>query len=314
MTYAIITYEECIAGQNMKKQLLSLFDFKDTGETFEENPVYSFSSNGTVLCKLYTTKTKHIICEHIDLRIPEDKIIFATTHRSEQGVVSLCVHVPGNWDRADLGGEEKFICTSMPFEMRVALLEMQKLAAGSDFEVTIEATHHGPAVNKPVMFIEIGSSDEHWHREDAGIINAKTIMQVVSKRSRIDPERADARKESASVGQNEQDSKAEGLAQTMEKLHEGFPPAVVVLGGGHYNQTANKLISKTEYSVGHICPKYALDKLTPKLLSDAVKKTPGFEMVVLDWKGLGGEKQRVSEMLDTLGIRYERWKNLMKED
>lgn len=304
MTYAIITYEECIAGQNMKKHLLSLFDFKDTGEKFEDNPVYSFSSDGRVLCRLYTTKTKHIICEHIDSRIPEEKIIFATTHRSEKGVVSLCVHVPGNWNRSDLGGEEKFICTAMPFEMRTALLEMQKLAASSDFEVTIEATHHGPAVEKPVMFIEIGSSDEHWHREDAGIINAKTIMHVIECGANQKQTCADAHNETSDKHTTQYDKANSSITTTK---------SVVVLGGGHYNQVANKIISKTDYAVGHICPKYALEKLTPELLQDAIAKTPGFEMVVLDWKGLGGEKQHIVEMLDALEVKYERWKNLFKE-
>lgn len=271
MTYAIITSADCIAGQNIKQKLLEIFPFKDTGEKFDGEVVYSISG-----ARVYTSREKHIFCEHIDTRVPEDKIIFPSTHRSEQGVKSLCVHVPGNWGKADLGGEEGKICSSMPQEMRTALLKLKELASGSDFEVTIEATHHGPAVDKPVMFIEIGSNETNWREDAAGIIIAKAIMHTIS---------------------STQQSKS-----------------VVILGGGHYNQAANKVLARTEYSVGHICPKHSLPLLTERLLKDAVEKTPGFEMVLLDWKGLGSEKDKVKRMLEELGINYHKYQKLTKEE
>ncbi|XP_022736518.1 D-aminoacyl-tRNA deacylase-like isoform X2 [Durio zibethinus] len=36
-----------------------------------------------------------------------------------------------------------------------------------EFEVTLEATHHGPEINSPTMFVEIGSAEEYWYRQDA---------------------------------------------------------------------------------------------------------------------------------------------------
>ncbi|PKU66115.1 D-aminoacyl-tRNA deacylase [Dendrobium catenatum] len=36
-----------------------------------------------------------------------------------------------------------------------------------EFEVTLEATHHGPVVSTPTMFLEIGSTEEYWGRQDA---------------------------------------------------------------------------------------------------------------------------------------------------
>ncbi|KAL3716617.1 hypothetical protein ACJRO7_008231 [Eucalyptus globulus] len=33
--------------------------------------------------------------------------------------------------------------------------------------VTLEATHHGPEISSPAMFIEIGSTEEYWERQDA---------------------------------------------------------------------------------------------------------------------------------------------------
>ncbi|KAI3686563.1 hypothetical protein L1987_80242 [Smallanthus sonchifolius] len=36
-----------------------------------------------------------------------------------------------------------------------------------EFEVTLEATHHGPITDSPTMFVEIGSTEEYWKRQDA---------------------------------------------------------------------------------------------------------------------------------------------------
>ncbi|KAL0364431.1 UNVERIFIED_CONTAM: D-aminoacyl-tRNA deacylase [Sesamum angustifolium] len=36
-----------------------------------------------------------------------------------------------------------------------------------EFEITLEATHHGPETHSPTMFVEIGSTEEYWKRQDA---------------------------------------------------------------------------------------------------------------------------------------------------
>ena len=316
MTYAIITSKECIAGQNIHMRLLELFPFKETGELFDGAPVYAADN-----CRLYTAKERHIFCEHIDERIPEDKIIFPSTHRSEQGVKSLCVHVTGNWGPADLGGEPGFLCTSMPREMRTALLKLHELAgadnyaAGSKYDITIEATHHGPAVDKPVMFIEIGCREDDWKDEEAGTIIAKTIMHVV-KRFKIQHRSSD------DTGGTECPASPDGATPRDGPDAVGLGPAengaesckaVVILGGGHYNQIGNKILAKTDYAVGHICPKHSLPLLTGPMLEQAIAKTPGFEQVILDWKGLGTEKDRVMKLLEERKIPFGRYKDFVKE-
>jgi D-aminoacyl-tRNA deacylase len=39
-------------------------------------------------------------------------------------------------------------------------------------QITLEATHHGPITNKPTMFLEIGSTEEYWKRQDAAQVMA----------------------------------------------------------------------------------------------------------------------------------------------
>ncbi|XWS64161.1 hypothetical protein CRYUN_Cryun06bG0162600 [Craigia yunnanensis] len=46
-----------------------------------------------------------------------------------------------------------------------------------EFEVTLEATHHGPITTKPTMFLEIGSTDEYWKRQDAAQVIALLVWE-----------------------------------------------------------------------------------------------------------------------------------------
>ncbi|KAG0499031.1 hypothetical protein HPP92_003722 [Vanilla planifolia] len=39
-------------------------------------------------------------------------------------------------------------------------------------QVTLEATHHGPVVSTPTLFLEIGSTEEYWGRQDAAQVIA----------------------------------------------------------------------------------------------------------------------------------------------
>ncbi|XP_048618224.1 D-aminoacyl-tRNA deacylase-like [Brassica napus] len=41
-----------------------------------------------------------------------------------------------------------------------------------EFEITLEGTHHGPITSKPTMFLENGSTEEYWKRQDAAQVMA----------------------------------------------------------------------------------------------------------------------------------------------
>ena len=85
----------------------------------------------------------------------------------------------------------------------------------------------------------------------------------------------------------------------------------MLLGGGHYNSAANKIMERTEYAVGHICPKYALANLDSEMITQAIEKTiPKPSLVALDWKGLGQEKERIVNLLDEMNIKYKKSKSM----
>jgi len=139
----------------------------------------------------------------------------------------------------------------------------------TDIEIDIEATHHGPHINKPSIFVEIGSSEKEWINPEYGKRIAEAIQKVF----------------------------------TMEVKEI---ETCIVLGGGHYNQTAKKILSKTEFGVSHMCPKYNLEYFTEEILEEAMQDA---SFVVLDWKGMK-DKERIVALLDQHNIKWKKAKDL----
>ncbi|MGM5482635.1 MAG: D-aminoacyl-tRNA deacylase [Nanobdellota archaeon] len=200
-------------------------------------------------------------------------VIFATRHVSKEKRPCFCVHTPGNWSTAKMGGKDNELCMSFASLQREFYLELVKNNT-LDFDVTMEATHHGPLIDKPCLFVEIGSSEVEWKNQDSGKIIAHTINQVLKRKI---PNKT----------------------------------AIVGIGGPHYCNNFNKLLERTEYAVGHVCPKYMLQDFNSEILKQAIDKTyEGSSLVVLDWKGLGNYKQNVLSIVEKLGINYKKIKDL----
>ena len=271
MKHSIIVSTKDIAGMNIKERL------KERGfvESEEETSGHKVLVNPAGV-KLYTTDKDTIYSEGVDTELEGDRVIFATRHSSCSCKKTLSVHVSGNWGKAEAGGRDRKLCAAMPSEMRKAFLYLNERCI-EGYEVSMECTHHGPLIEKPCMWIEIGSEESSWQDKKAAGLIADAIIEVINNDT------------------------AEGKS-------------VIVLGGGHYNQVANKLILRTEYSVGHICPKHQLELLDKEMLAQAIEKNPGFEMCVLDWKGMGPAKQEVIALLEKERVRYERYQSLVKTD
>ncbi|NQU79542.1 hypothetical protein HQ545_07270 [Candidatus Woesearchaeota archaeon] len=273
MKPSIVVSSQDPAGINIRDVLVELQGFTDSGTIFNTFPVYSKEG-----INLYTIKERTIDAEHVDEDIDGDFIIFVTKHQAESGKKCLCVHTPGNWAKAEVGGKDKTLCTAMPAMMKSALKKILSIYDGDEFDITMECTHHGPELKKPCLFIEIGSTEEEWSRKDLGKIMANVVNFLI-----MNP-------------------------PTKKK-------GVVVIGGGHYNQVATKVMLKTDYAVGHVCPKHLLSVLDEEMLRQAIEKNGNnFEMVILDWKGLGSEKQRIMDIIGSLGLNHERYQKMIHEE
>jgi D-aminoacyl-tRNA deacylase len=205
-----------------------------------------------------------------------DFIIFASKHSSGQGEKALAIHSVGNFHTADFGGEKGKVGKSSAMFQKQLFENLKKNVKKhelKDFVVTMEATHHGPLINKPCVFIEIGSSDLEYGNRRAGFIIAKTI------------------------------------SETIESFKENpYNEVAIGIGGPHYCPNFNKLQENSNAAISHVIPQYALP-LTEELIQEAIDKTEEeVDLVILDWKGLGTseKRQELINILDKLHVRYEK--------
>ncbi len=281
MKTAIITSNKDTASMNIRENLLKYHSFEKTEKGYDSYDIYRHIDNAktdqdTILV---TANKESLDCEDIDKEIDADFFIFATRHQSSAGTPSLSVHTPGNWSQADCGGRGEKLCISPALHLRAAYLDLLENAKCMEHEITVEQTHHGPYIKKPCMFIEIGSCKEYWKDTAAGKIIADCIIRLI----------------------NNKDIDKQEIKTAM------------VLGGGHYNQVANKIMARTDIAIGHICAKFLLGKLDVLMLKQAIEKhTTKVDMIILDWKGLGQHKKHVNSLLEEIDMPVKRAKKLLK--
>ncbi len=49
-----------------------------------------------------------------------------------------------------------------------------------DYEVSYECTHHGPSINVPTMFVELGSSPKQWNDKLAAQTVARAALASIA--------------------------------------------------------------------------------------------------------------------------------------
>ena len=203
----------------------------------------------------------------------EEDIIVLSKHKSSAGTKSLTTHSLGNFGKADFGGIEKKLCSSLPRIQTNFLRGLTARNKSDEYTVCYEVTHHGPYTKKNVCFIELGSSIYEWNNKDEARVIAQTVIEDTQK-------------------------------ENDDKIVIGF-------GGGHYAPEFTKLALRKPYSFGHICPQYALDDLDADLLEQMITKT-GAQEIIIDWKGLKGNKDKVVSLCEKSGLPFERVQRLLK--
>jgi D-aminoacyl-tRNA deacylase len=274
---AIIISKTDIASCNIFDNLIKLKDWEKKGE-FLDNPLFFHDD----LC-IATIPDEHIFHDNVDLDLESDCgikpecIIYASRHRSESGNRSLTVHPIGNFSKAEFGGKSQTLVPSSPHLMTQALRILKKKAKNLHYSVSFEATHHGPYLETPTFFIEIGSDEDAWRDENAAIAIAETILEVKSKE---------------------------------------YPVAIGV-GGGHYAPRFTDLVMEREISLGHIIPTYAIENLVSDISQEIITKTYGVENVYFHKKRLkGGQYSTWKEIFSNSGLKIVKSAdlNLLKED
>jgi D-aminoacyl-tRNA deacylase len=267
----IVISKKCPAGQNVGQHLLKM-GFKKNGETFDGSPVYSFKE-----LKLVFVQEMHIYADKVK-ELDTEQIVFASTHKSQAMQPCLSVHPVGNFGKAELGGWNKTLvpCSARVNKQLIKSLQARAKANKVGWPVTGEVTHHGPFVDKPVAFIEIGSSREQWSNPLAG----KTV--------------------------------AEALVQGLSAPAEEFEVALGV-GGTHYCPEFTKIMLRTDIALGHIISKHAVDLVDKAMFMQAIKKTKEkVDFVLFDWKGLNAEQRnKIKGFAEAEGLEWRKTRQLL---
>ncbi|MCD6529127.1 hypothetical protein J7L06_02415, partial [Candidatus Bathyarchaeota archaeon] len=168
------------AGVNIADKVISLYDFKPSEELFHGNPVYVRKIDSNEF-KLIWIEDEPINAQYIDRFFKPELVVFLSRHSSRSGIPTLSVHTPGNFREASLGGLPGKLSISPANAMRNALVQMAKGREeyGLKYEVSYECTHHGPSLDLPTMFVELGSTERQWLDEQAATVVATAAVSAV---------------------------------------------------------------------------------------------------------------------------------------
>ena len=199
--------------------------------------------------------------------IKSDLLIFLSCHKARWP--AFTIHALGNWaDSAIAGGKPQELGMSAPRKMAQMLMCMNE-CNNTGIKLVYEATHHGPLLETPSFFVEVGGSDE------IGPIHYNVIANAVRK--------------------------------YVERRLESQGKVAIGIGGTHYPEKFTKFSLEGKYAFSHILPKYYCAKVD-MLEKAAARSTPRAECALIDWKGVGPADQRdkIIRKLDGMGLEYVR--------
>jgi len=250
----LVAYSDDPAGYNMAKFLSQ--KMKKEGDIFRGKNY-----------DLLIIPTPAIKADWLEEKYDYDGFIFLSKHAAESGVLALTCHSTGNFSEAKFGGNPGQIAIPHPdFQKKYLQKLWQNKSGFSDFQIIIEATHHGPtALNKPTIFIEIGTTEKQWN----DISLCESIAKIVD-----------------------------------DTLSGDIPnnPIAICFGGTHYPEKFTNELLEGKFALGTVMPKHALDYLDEKLLSHVLERNPKATTALLDWGGLGPNKKKLLDLLESTNL------------
>jgi D-aminoacyl-tRNA deacylase len=257
--YILVASSQDPAGVTMTDYLKGYAGFASDGKSMR-------LKNG----RLHITPGSLLTLENLDEDYPDaTSFIFLSKHKSDSQIPTFTCHCTGNFADNPFGGNPKEIAISHP-SLQKAYLKAITAAKPkvSEYDVTIEATHHGPtSLKKPVLFVELGSSERQWGDRNAAGIICETLLSVLD----------------------------EGI--------ERCKKVGIALGGTHYPGKFNKLLLESEFGLAAVASKHNLEAIDEQMLDQMIKKSvEEVTHIVVDSKGLGSQKDRVMKMADKSGL------------
>jgi len=271
--FLIVASKQDRAGINITTQL----------SQFKENPVLSSIGNKPSF-DFYLREEEIISDENLNHeKINQyDFVIFASKHQSEKNEKTLSIHAPGNIKEANYGGQNFQLCPTSALLQKQMFENLNQNVEKfnlKNYQISLEATHHGPLIEKPCLFIEIGSTENEWRDLKAAFVIAETISQTIN-----------------SFKENPYNEVAIGI------------------GGPHYCPNFNKIQEKSNLAISHIIPQYTFP-LNEKIIQESIDKTEEeVDFFLVDWKGMGNAEMRnqVIEILKKFPQQIRRTSEIQK--
>jgi len=260
----IIIPEPDIAANTIWNEIKNQSYFKETDQLFDGSVVYQHNKYPNDI-KVIHSKKDGVASNHLDLEIEAELYIFASRHRAASGTPALLIHPTGNWNQITLEGREKELsytsATALKFGFQNLITKQEEFDL-EEFKVDMEVTHHGPTeLQTPMIFMELGSSEEYWVHKKAALAVGQAILET-----------------------------AEQFVQRGNFQGESF----VGFGGNHYAYRFRKHVLLDEKThISHIAAKHALDNLTEEIILEAFEKTiEEPKGALIDKKGARSEQRK----------------------
>jgi len=205
-----------------------------------------------------------------NLNITPKQLIYISRHRSKTGEPTLTAHPIGNYGKAEFGGKNKTLPPSAPRMMTQLLKNIKRNAdqAKTYHHICFEVTHHGPYLQTPTIYVEVGSTLEEWNKKKPADLIAESLIELLD------------------------DYKCE------DDLPKDIP-VLIGVGGGHYAPRFTDIALSKKVAFGHMIPSYHIEagNIDGEMFQKALDSTPNVEGVHIHRKAL--KKSQVTE--------YRKW-------
>jgi D-aminoacyl-tRNA deacylase len=253
-----------LASRTLAEALVEEEGFQSTGVDLLGHPVFQKDS---YLLARFEGMIVHPPA--LDEYFNPQAYIFLSRHSAESGIASLTAHTTGNFSaEAKFGGAGRELGRADPSLLKNYLIALWKhRGEAKEYEITMEATHHGPtALLKPVLFVELGSSEKYWGDRKAASVVGRALMESLREKN------------------------------IWSKVAIGF-------GGTHYPEKFTKLLIEGDMAFAFVAPKHALGDIDEKMVGQMIQRsTAPVRYAALDWKGLGPHKEKVVSLVRQYGL------------
>ncbi len=284
---------------NIRERLLNskYYNFEETDFLWHDHLVFKLTSIDAkdeeqtnledIVVYLGLTKEPLIFLNDLNLeesKINPDFLIFASRHTSKTARPAFLVHTTGNWGKeADFGGNIHALSLSSALIHKagfISLIEKELPPTLSDFSFDMEVTHHGPTtLEKPLIFMELGSSMAEWGIADAGEFVATATINTIYN--------------------------------YLKFKKKGDQEICLGFGGTHYAPNFRRLIENTNLAMSFICPKYYIQELNNEMILKMIRNTSEkVDFFLIDWKGTNSaDKKHLIPLLEEFNIPIKKTKD-----